>query len=78
LREELETPPAATGALEEGKDGSKWPFGVTEIAQSLGSGWKDGKREKKEKRRRLVPHHPVTVSTSKLLSMLAANSMLAV
>lgn len=32
------TPPAATGGLEEGKDGSKCPFGVTGMAQSLGSG----------------------------------------
>lgn len=38
------TPPAATGGLEEGKDGSKCPLGVTGIAQSLGSVWKDAER----------------------------------
>lgn len=49
LREELVTPPAATGGLEEGKDGSKCPLGVTGIAQSLGSEWKDAERRRKRK-----------------------------
>lgn len=44
LCEELMTPPAAIGGLEEGKDGSRCPLGVTGIAQSLGSKWKDADR----------------------------------
>lgn len=49
------------------------------VSQKLHKAWDlDGKMEKEGKRRRLVPHHPVIVSTSKLLSMLAANSVLTV